>query len=215
MGIIAKSTGGDFELVEAGSYIARCIKMIDIGTQPSWNPEQRPQRKVSVTWELLEDEDGESVTMQDGRPFAISKTYTLSISPKANLRKDIDSWRGIAFTDEEAEGFDITKLLGAYCRLGIVHEPSKKDPSRVYANVSTVGFTKKKPAGVNELSWWSVMEPDMEAFAVFPDFLKDKIKQSDEFRVAEAFPDATQRDTVAEPTQDELDGAVNLNDLPV
>lgn len=224
MGIIAKSTGGDFELTPTGSYIARCFKMIDIGTQPSWNPDQRSQRKVIITWELLEDEDGEKVAMGDGRPFAVSETYTLSISPKANLRKAIDSWRGLAFSDEEAEAFDITKLLDSYCRIGIIHKPSK-DGTRTYANVGSIGFTKKKPKAINEASWWSVEQPDMKVFETFPDFIKDKIKQSDEFRVAQAFPDASRqdespmpenflKDTVVEPTQEELDGAVDLKDLP-
>lgn len=197
MGIIAKSNGGDFELTPNGSFIGRCYKMIDIGTQPGFTDQDKPQRKVFIYWELLEDEDGEPVLMKDNRPFSVSKKYTLSINPKATLRKDLDAWRGIAFKDDEAEAFDITKLLDTYCRIQVTHEEVN---GKTYANVSSIGFTKKKPEPINDSSWWSVEEPDIDAFDKLPDWIKEKIEQSPEWAsyhankgivqtASEAFPD--------------------------
>lgn len=204
MGIIAKSNGGDFELTPNGSFIGRCYRMIDIGTQPGFTDQDKAQRKVHIYWELLEDEDGEPVTMKDGRPFSVSKKYTLSINPKANLRKDLDAWRGIAFKDEEAEAFDITKLLGTYCRIQVVHEDSN---GKTYANVSSIGFTKKKPQGVNEASWWSVEEPDYAAFEKMPDYLKEKIQQSPEWKAQQLMGSQEASSFADEP--------INLDDIPM
>lgn len=200
MGIIATSKGGDFEQTPAGSYIARCYKMHDVGTQPGYNVDDSPSRKVYIHWELLEDEDGEAIRMKDGQPFSVQKQYTLSIHPKSNLRKDIDTWRGIPFKDEEAEAFDITQLLDKYCRIQVVHKDGTN--GKVYANVASVGFTKKKPEGVNEASWWSVSQPDMDAFEKLPDWIKQKVEASEEW---------TGKDKIAEVNDDE---PVNLDDVP-
>lgn len=202
MGIIAKANEIEYEIPAVGSYIARCYKMIDIGTQPAWNPEQRSQRKVLISWELLEDEDGSEYRMIDGRPFSVTQEYTISISSMANLRKAIDSWRGIAFTDEEAEGFDITRLLDTYCRIGITHKPSK-DGSKQYPRVATISFTKKKPDPVNVSSWWSIGEPDMEKFDQLPDYIKEKINQAEEWQ-AEAEQVTEAMDATNDPFETEL-----------
>jgi hypothetical protein len=53
--------------------------------------------------------------MRDGRPFAMFKNYTLSWSEKANLRLDLQSWRGKPFTQEEMRRFDLETILGAWC----------------------------------------------------------------------------------------------------
>ena len=59
--------------------------------------------------------------MEDGRPFAVSKTYTASLFEAAALRKDLESWRGKSFTEEELGGFDISKLLGCTARIEVGH----------------------------------------------------------------------------------------------
>lgn len=188
MGIIATGNGGDFEQIPAGSFIARCYKMHDIGTQI-----QKDGKKIHKVWiyfEILselvrtETEDGEVIKMQeirmnDGRPFSIQKQYTLSIHPKSNLGQDINKWRGVAFGKEELEAFDITKLLGAWCRLDIVHNDGEN--GKVYANIDAIKYTQKKPEGVNQTSWWSVSDPDMEAFEDLPDWIKEKIMLSEEW----------------------------------
>ena len=51
----------------------------------------------------------------------IAKEYTVSLNEKANLRKDLESWRGKEIQPTELEGFDMTNLLGVQCTLQIMH----------------------------------------------------------------------------------------------
>ena len=55
--------GGDFELVPAGVYLARCYRMIDIGTQQVTSKKfgTKNVRQVMLYWELLQDDDGEKL----------------------------------------------------------------------------------------------------------------------------------------------------------
>lgn len=180
MPIIATDKGGgDFEIPKAGSYIARCFKIIDIGTQPQTfaGKPSAPKRKIYMYWELLEDEDGAPYRMDDGQPFSVMESYTLSTNPKSTLRKHIDAWRGKALTKEEAEAFDVTVLLGKYCRLQVALDERE---DRTWVKIASIGSTKKKPAGVNEEFWWSISEPDVGEFDKFPEWLQNKIRQAQE-----------------------------------
>lgn len=173
--------GGEFELVPAGVYLARCYRMIDLGTQTNISAKYgtKTVREVMLYWELLQDDAGEPVFMEDGeRVFSISKKYTLSMNKKANLRKDLDSWRGKPFTDAEADDFDITKLLDKFCMIQVVHNTSG---DKTYANVGTIMTTKKTAEGKNEVGAFSIDDPDMEFFGTLPQWLQDKIKESAEW----------------------------------
>jgi len=69
----------------------------------------------------------------------LNKRYTLSLGEQANLRKDLESWRGKPFTAEQIQhGFDVENLYGVNCLIGIKHETDKKDASIVYANVTAI-----------------------------------------------------------------------------
>lgn len=210
--IIARAGGGgDFETPEAGSYIARCYKIVDVGTQTTQSQfGTKEVRQVYIWWELLGDEDGAPAQMMaDGRPFSVMASYTLSMHPKAKLRAHLELWRGKKFTEEEASAFDITKLLGVSCRLQIDHTPSK-DGTRTYVNVENISFTKKQLDGVNPLVSFSVEEPDEEVFASLPDFIKRKIEVAPETKfTASAYPDD---EPVAEIVAD--DNTIKGSELP-
>ena len=84
--------------VPEGTHAARCISVVDIGTQyaerfDTW------KRQLVLTWEVpAHTYDGG----EDGQmPMTISKFYTLSMNPKANLFKDVTGWRGRKLTDHE------------------------------------------------------------------------------------------------------------------
>ena len=104
---------------------------------------------------------------------------------KSSLRAFLTSWRGKGFTEDEAKAFDVTKLLGVPCMLSIVHEPGKKDPSRIYdkiASVSTVMKGVVMPAQINPSFEFTLENFDEYKFNSLPDFLKDKIRQSKEYK---------------------------------
>lgn len=183
MSINATNNGTARELTPAGNHIARCYSMIEIGTVTEiiMNKSQT-LRKVRIGWELpletreFKEGDGE-------KPFVISKEYTLSMHEKSNLRKDLKSWRGKDFTEDEAKSFDITKLLGVPCMINIIHQPSK-DGSRVYANIAGVTPMPKGvkcPPQFNDTVELSYDNFDEEEFEKLPDFIKDKMKSSLEY----------------------------------
>ena len=168
--------GGDFEQCPAGSFAARCYQIIDLGHQTfEWKGEAKVAPKVRITWELNE-------MMQDGRPFSISREYTASIGDKANLRKDLEAWRGRPFTATELQNFSLENVLGAPCLLGVVHKPSK-DGSKVYANVGSIMALPKgmpSPELVNPAVKLDIGEFDQNIFNSLSSYVQKKILMSKE-----------------------------------
>jgi len=181
--INATSSVKDFDPVPAGTHIARCYQMIQIGTVPeTFEGNTKDTPKVRIGFELPNEKkvfhEGE-----EARPFAISKEYTLSMNEKANLRKMLESWRGKQFSDEEAVSFDITKLLGKECMISVIHKTSKQ--GRTYADIATVSPVPKgmeAPAQINASVILSFDNFDKEVFEKLPNFIKDKIKTSKEYK---------------------------------
>ena len=192
MGFIASDNGGgDFKKVPQGVHMGRCYSLIDLGTQLVKSQHgDKLMHKIRIAWELCgEDEAGKPLTVDyEGKvmPMTISKSYTLSLSEKANLRKDLQAWRGRDFTEEEAKGFDITKLLGVYCMVNVTHSETN---GKTYANVSGLtpipsALKNAKPDAVHSNIIFNLDEPDWEVFATFHEKLQDAIKSSPEFAVA-------------------------------
>jgi hypothetical protein len=148
-------SGAKFDPIPAGLHHAICYGIIDVGTQPSNNPQFKPSRKVVFLFELPDERiniDGKDL------PRGTSTKFTLSLGDKSKLRPALQSWRGRPFTDEELKGFDITKVLGANAYVNITHET--KD-GKTYANVTTInplpkGMAKRTPE--NALVQWTFDE---------------------------------------------------------
>jgi hypothetical protein len=68
-------------------------------------------------------------------PFLVRRRYTCSLHEKATLRRDLESWRGRAFTDKELEAFDLESLLSVGCLINVIHESRN---GSTYANVASV-----------------------------------------------------------------------------
>jgi len=192
MGFVASdSGGGNFKRVPSGVHVGRCYSLIDLGTQlSSGQYGEKLQHKIRVAWELFgEDEEGKPLTVEfDGKemPMTISKSYTLSLSEKASLRKDLQSWRGRELTDEEAKGFDISKLLGAYCMVNVT---TSETNGKTYSNVANLtplptALKASKPAAVHQNVMFDLDNPDWGIFDNFHEKLKDAIKRSPEFAQA-------------------------------
>lgn len=137
-------TGGsavDFKPVPAGTHIAVCDQVVYLGIQPGSGmyPKSKPQVwiRFQLPSEQIEFErDGKKLT----GPRVIGKTYTASMNEKANLRHDLESWRGKGFTDEEAEKLDVAGLLSKVCMLSVTHI-TKGD--KIYANITSLGKLMK------------------------------------------------------------------------
>ncbi len=131
MALIAKE-GSSFEPAPEGVFPARCIWVIDLGTQVSDGMFGHSEKhQMYVNWELVDE------TTSSGLPLTIGAFFTVSLNPKGNLRPTLESWRGRAFTPEELKGFDVAKLINAPCLISIKHQP-KADGSGIRAQVSGV-----------------------------------------------------------------------------
>ena len=131
----------EYILVPAGTHQAVAYNVWDLGWQTiDYMGQTKIVGQLIVGWEI--DEIIPSGDFQ-GKRFAISKRYTKSLYEKANLCKDLESWRGKAFSDEEKKGFDVEKLIGVNCLLSVVHKTSKKK-GNTYA---VAGAVMKLPKG--------------------------------------------------------------------
>lgn len=163
--------GGDFEQPPAGTHIARCIKMIDIGTQRGeYQGKANSKRQVIIGFEL----PLELLTEGDaaGKPFTVSRFYTASLSEKANLRKDLANWRGRDFTQQELLGFDSKNILDKACMLSLT--PNDKGKVRL-TGIMSLPKGSVIPPRINPLVYFS-LEPGEFDQAVF-DGLSDGIKK--------------------------------------
>lgn len=185
MPLIASSEGsGSFQLVPAGSHVARCIWVIDLGTQQEeFQGKPRIQHKCRLGFELPEnlavfsEEKGEE-------PFFVGKEYTLSLDPKANLRKDLESWRGKQFNEDEAKRFDLEKLLGVPALVTITHGTSgtsKKTYSKI-TGISPLPRAMTCPPRILDTIFYSVDMGNSDAFKKLPEWIKEKIMESNEWK---------------------------------
>jgi len=117
-------TDGDFETLDKGQYRGTCYRIVDLGTtEQEYEGVKSKKKRLHITFEITKavDPDTNDALMQDGRPFAVSHTYTASLFESATLRKHLVSWRGKNFSEEEEAGFDISKLLGCTANVEVGH----------------------------------------------------------------------------------------------
>lgn len=178
--------GGDFQQPPTGPQAAVLTRIIDIGTHTDTSPQFGVQRRhqMIMMWELAE-------LMTDGRPFTIQKFYTLSMNEKANLRKDLEAWRGKAFEPHEEVALD--RPLGASCMLSITETDRGK--SKVAAIMALPkGMPKLEPVG--PLLVFRTDEPDWSVYEQLSEFHQRKIAESEEWTRMKGGPAAA---AAAEP----------------
>lgn len=178
MGRYSSDTGGgDFAQAPAGTHVARSIRIIDIGTHHGeYKGVPNTRNQFILQWELPHE------TIQiDGqeKPLIVSKFYTNSLSEKANLRKDLESWRSRPFTPEELMKFDLMNILGKPCMLSIVTGENGK--AKV-AGVSALPKGMDCPKGTNAVDAFWLDEWNDNKFASLSEGFQKLIMQSDEYK---------------------------------
>lgn len=129
MPIIATAgESGTFTPAPEGVHQAVCADVVDLGMIQGFGG--KLQRKIVIVWQIDETRD-------DDTRFLLFKRYTLSLNEKATLRKDLEAWRGRAFTRDEEMGFDVETVIGANCMLNVQHRQSQ-DGGKTYANVVSI-----------------------------------------------------------------------------
>jgi hypothetical protein len=168
------------QIAPEGSYPARCYQIIDLGTTEQGGNYPGKKRKVQFLFELptelaVFDED------KGKQPYYVRSIYTLSMNEKALLRRDISAWMGKKITDDQAKKLDIFTLLGKTCMVNIAHVTKGEN---TYANIISFAPLMKGyecPAPINEAFTYTPTAHDQATFAKLPEFIQDKIKESDEY----------------------------------
>lgn len=210
------STGGDFTPVPAGLHLARCYRIVDLGTQQSeYMGETKHQRKIMLGWELHgKDDEGNELVTSRGDPLAIFKNYTLSWNEKATLRNDLQGWRNKPFTEEEMRRFDISTILGAWCMLNVIERPGKN--GKMYSNVGSIApvpsVVKQAglPPAVNPNQLFRLAEPNYELFDTFGKGLKEKIQASPEWQALQGKKSAQKADKAPSSGFDDMEDDLDL-----
>lgn len=184
MPIIAEDNGGgkDFKQVPPGCHFAICNMVVDLGIQETtFKGQAKSQHQVYLRWEVPDERA--SWETKEGKevegPCNIGKTYTLSLSEKANLRKVLENWRGQPFSDQELRGFDITQVVGKCCQIMVQHNVSG---TKTYANITGVMGTsrdqKERARAVKSeigLLVYSLDDGENDAFEILPKWIKEKL----------------------------------------
>lgn len=132
MSMIVKENGGvEIPRLEEGVYTAYSNMLIDLGVQRS-EKFKTDTRKFRIVWIII----GEEIDLNGEKlPRTISKEYSFSLGEKSSLRKDLQAWRGKAFTAEELQGFNLVNILNKACQLQIILE--EKD-GKQYNNIAGI-----------------------------------------------------------------------------
>lgn len=180
MGLTVKENGGNFVSAPAGTHVARCIRLIDIGTQHGeYQGKPTARRQLIAMWELPNE------LTEDGKPFVASKFYTASLSEKATLRKDLEAWRGRAFSGEELTGFSLLNVLDKACLLSIVQ---KDGEGTKIGGVMALPKGAAVPIATNEVWSFDIDAWDEQRFQSMSDGIKKLIQGSDEFQANRGAP---------------------------
>jgi len=189
MSLIAKANeGGSFTPVPAGMHLARCYKIVDLGSQKSeYMGQVKIQHKVMLQFEVWsEDEQGKPTVTQKGEPLSISKNYTLTLAEKASLRADLKTWRGRDFTVDELRGFELKNVLGVWAMLSVTRDAGRdgKEYTNVQAIMPVPSHLKKAglPEPHNTPAMYSIEDHDAAIFETLSENVKKKIMASPEFQ---------------------------------
>lgn len=171
-----------FTPVPAGTHIARLFSIIHIGTTGyEYMGEWKESYKVRLTFELplktkvFNEEKGE-------QPMVISEEYGLTMGSKSKLRKVVEGIIGTTLIDKEAYAFDIEDLLGEPCLIRVVH---KTKGDKTFANIESTSPLmegQECPPQVNPDFVLSYADWNQEKFDSLPEFIKDKIRATGEYR---------------------------------
>ena len=182
--MIISDNSKEFKIAPAGLHMARLYSIIDLGHQATeWAGETKIMHKVVFTWELHGDDDsGQPLKTDDGKPLIVSKRYTVSLGDQARLRQDLEAWSNKKMTPEDRKNFDLKGLLGKFCMVNITHSEDGK-----YANISGISpvpsaLRNVQPEGINPTLHFWLAEFDQAKYDALPKYYKEKISESSEWR---------------------------------
>ncbi|WP_347838025.1 hypothetical protein, partial [uncultured Planktomarina sp.] len=162
--MLVAETSGEYELAPVGVYRAVCTRLLNMGLQET---NYGVKHQIHLAFEIDEN-------MADDRPFLMMQNYTVSLNTKARLRKDLEAWRGRAFTGEELQGFDLKTVLGKPLQISVVHSEDGK-----YANIGAMmplGRGQQALAPAGELLYINSLPEDNNSFELLSERMKERIE---------------------------------------
>lgn len=177
------------KLPPAGSHVARVYQIIDLGThEQEWEGQKKERSLVRLSFELCNEkvvfdpEKGE-------QPFTVhTRSLTNSMHEKSKLRPLVEGVTG-ALENKEANGFDLSGLIGLDCLVNIEINEYKGNN---YANIKSTAPVPKGmevPQLVNKTFVFDVETSPLEELDKLPSFLQDTVKESFEWQKKTAKPD--------------------------
>lgn len=175
-----KSKEFEYEPVPEDNHIGICYAVVDLGFHENdYMGNVTTQRKLRLSW-ILPNTAMEKGDLA-GKPFSVSKEYTFSMTPKANLFKDMRNWIGAKLSDTELQEIDFEGLLGVPAMVNVVHKESQR--GNIYAVVAGVSRVPKGievPAleeipDIEPLTFSLESEAWEEELRVLPEWLQEKI----------------------------------------
>lgn len=176
------TTWWERELIAPGRYDATMYSLVDLWTQEvEYQWEKKSQRKVlfwfEIHWQEItykDRETGEEVT----RPKVKTKKYTLTMSDKGNLYKDLNSRLG----RPPSPWFDLESLLWKKCTLKIVHKKSTKWDE--YAIIDYIDMSEHNHELQNEKQLFNFANFSEDSFESLYDRQKNIIRETPEYKQA-------------------------------
>lgn len=203
---IKKKSGSSVPPIEAGTYPAVCVGVVDLGEQYS-EMFKKYSDKLLIIWEIPSQTieiDGED------KPRWLSKDFAASLHEKSALHKMLVSWRGKAFTEKELTEdengfmqFSVLDMLGTGCFLQvIVDEKDTGSYNRITSVISLpAGMTApetKTPLIAFDIESWDEM-----VFHTLPGWIQERIKKSTQYQKLHVPTDSIDIDTSGENNQKE------------
>lgn len=175
MSMIASDNGGStIPKLEGGVYTAISSAIVDLGLQKN-EKFDKTQRKFMMIWTILNETievNGEQL------PRQLSKEYSFSLHEKSTLRKDLQAWRGKAFTEEELRGFNILNVLNVPCQLQVLLEEKN---GKSYNNIASI-MALPKGTEVDRLDntyYFDIETTDSwKNWTKIPQWIQDRIKKA-------------------------------------
>lgn len=197
--------------MEAGTYPARLVQVIDLGVQeqqPFKGEPKPPAQELMVTYEFpgeyIVDENGDE---QEDKPRWLSETF-----PLHNLESDRarSTARYYAIDPDCKHDGDWSALIGQPVMVQIVQNAGKgKNAGRIFNNISgTAVMRAKEAAKLDELkNPGKVLDLDdvstVDIFLTLPEFIQTKIKSGLEFE-GSAFAKAVKSAGLKKDMDDEV-----------
>ena len=172
------SGGQHYPPMDAGTYPAVCVGVVDIGTHTeTWEGKEITRNQLI----LLFDFPTETIEINgEQKPRCMSLKLTKSTHDQAKLRKHMIAWRGRDFTDDELKDFHLSKLLGVPATVGVIQKTAN---GKTFASISMLSKLSKgtEPPKATRRIYFDLADAETySAIEELPDWIISEINKSAE-----------------------------------